>query len=329
MSLTLSLIDPPLSLLAAAMLDWAIGDPQTWWHPVQGMGWVIDHYTQWAWRRYKSPLALRWAGVGLAIGLIGGSALIGWGLVAVAAWLQPLLGFGVGVILLASCLAGRSLRDAAQDVLGVLETGDLEQARSRLSRYVGRDTEQLTAAEILRAMLETVTENATDGVLAPLFYAIVGAAIPSVGSVPLALAYKAASTLDSMVGYRTAPYADLGWFSAKTEDWLTWLPCRLVVVTLALLSGRPRYVWNICQRDAPKDASPNSGWSECVYAAILGVQLGGENRYRGVVKQKPLLGTPVEPIAPRHIEQALRLTRICCLLWLGIASVGLLSRSSI
>ena len=99
--------------------------------------------------------------------------------------------------------------------------------------------QNLSEAEILRAVLETVTENATDGVMAPLFYAIVGAFIPVIGAVPLALAYKASSTLDSMVGYREAPYTYIGWFSARLEDCLTWLPCRLTVITLALLSGKP------------------------------------------------------------------------------------------
>jgi adenosylcobinamide-phosphate synthase len=169
-----------------------------------------------------------------------------------------------------------------------------------------------------------VTENATDGVMAPLFYGIVGAFLPGVGSVPLALAYKAASTLDSMVGYRREPYTHLGWFSAKLEDLLTWLPCRLTVITLALLSGKPQEVWRLCLRDANKDPSPNSGWSECAYAAILGVQLGGTNWYQGVAKHKPLLGNPVHPITPEKIQQALRLTRYCFLIWLGIAICALL-----
>jgi adenosylcobinamide-phosphate synthase len=122
-----------------------------------------------------------------------------------------------------------------------------------------------------------------------------------------------------MVGYRVEPYTDLGWFSAKLEDVLTWLPCRLTVITLALLSGKPKEVWRLCLRDATKDPSPNSGWSECAYAAILGVQLGGTNWYQGVAKDKPLLGDPVYPITPDKIYQALQLTRYCFLIWLGVA----------
>lgn len=126
-----------------------------------------------------------------------------------------------------------------------------------------------------------------------------------------------------MVGYREAPYTHLGWFSARLEDKLTWLPCRLVVITLALLSGKPWHVWRICRRDAIKDSSPNSGWSECAYAAVLGVQVGGTNWYRGVAKHKPLLGEPIYPITPAQIYQALHLTRYCCLIWLGLAIVAL------
>jgi adenosylcobinamide-phosphate synthase len=306
-------------LLLAAALDYIIGDPWSWPHPVRVMGWVISHFTQFAIKHWKSPLERRWAGIVLGVGLIIGSGLAGWLMVRGASWVHPLVGVAVAGILLASCFAGRSLRTAAVDVLQPLTTGQFAQARSNLSQYVGRDTEKLAEPEILRAVLETVTENATDGVMAPLFYAIVGAFLPGVGSVSLALAYKAASTLDSMVGYRREPYTHLGWFSAKLEDLLTWLPCRLTVITLALLSGKPPEVWRLCLRDANKDPSPNSGWSECAYAAILGVQLGGTNWYQGLPKHKPLLGNPVHPITREKIYQALRLTRYCFLIWLGIA----------
>jgi adenosylcobinamide-phosphate synthase len=135
--------------------------------------------------------------------------------------------------------------------------------------------------------------------------------------VPLALGYKAASTLDSMVGYKSAPYTHLGWASARLDDLLTWLPCRLTVVTIALLSGRPRHVLKLCRRDAPQDPSPNAGWSECAYAAALDVQVGGQNTYRGNVTHKPLLADPVRPITPERIQQALSLTRRIFLLWLA------------
>ena len=339
-------------LILAAVLDFSIGDPWGWPHPVQAMGWAIDRYTRLVFNIWNPPgkrpnlgdrppgdrpkLLLRCAGIILGIGLILGSYTVSWSIVQAASWVHPLFGIAIESILLASCFAGRSLRAAAEDVLAPLNVGDLVKARERLSLYVGRDTENLSEPEILRSLLETVTENAVDGVTAPLFYALVGFALPDLllsvsnlsiadysisvrAIVPWAIAYKAASTLDSTVGYKEAPYTDLGWFSAKLEDVLTWLPCRLTVITLAVISGKPLYIWRMCQRDAVKDASPNSGWSECAYAAILGVQLGGTNSYRGVVKHKPLLGEPNQSITPQHICQALQLTRYCFLIWLGLS----------
>ncbi|MCF4967447.1 adenosylcobinamide-phosphate synthase CbiB [Nostoc sp. CMAA1605] len=308
-----------LILLLAAILDYLIGDPWGWPHPVQVMGWVISRLSKLFLQFCHKPFTQRLVGIILALILIIGSGGVGWVVIYIAGWLHPLLAIAVQVMLLASCFAFRSLRNAAVDVLTPLTAKDLPLARQKLSQYVGRDTENLSESEILRAVLETVTENATDGVTSPLFYAIIGACIPGVGAAPLALAYKASSTLDSMVGYRELPYTYIGWCSARLEDCLTWLPCRLTVLTLGLLSGKPGYVWRICRRDAKADPSPNSGWSECVYAAILGVQMGGTNWYRGVPKPKPLLGDPIHPIQPIHINQALQLTRYCFLLWLGIA----------
>lgn len=315
----INLASTSVVLFLAAILDYFIGDPWGLPHPVQIMGWIIAHYTQFVIKSFTTQLKRRLAGIILGVGLIISSAIVGWLIVRIANSIHPLIGVLIESILLASCFAGRSLRSAAVEVLDLLTTGQLVEARSKLSQYVGRDTEKLDEPEILRAVLETVTENATDGVTVPLFYAIVGAFLPGVGSLPLALAYKAASTLDSMVGYRTEPYTDLGWFSAQLEDRLTWLPCRFTVITLALMSGKPQKVWRLCSRDAIKDPSPNSGWSECVYAAILGVQVGGTNWYQGVAKSKPLLGEPVEPITPAKIYQALQLTRYCFLMWLAIA----------
>ncbi|MBD2496253.1 adenosylcobinamide-phosphate synthase CbiB [Nostoc sp. FACHB-280] len=308
-----------MTLIIAAILDFLIGDPWGWPHPVQVMGWIISRFTKFALSICQNSITQRIAGIVLAMILIIGSGGIGWLMIRVAHWLHPILAIVIESIILASCFALKSLRTAATDVLQPLIAGNLSQARQALSNYVGRDTQNLSEAEILRAVLETVTENATDGVMAPLFYAAVGACVPNLGAVPLALAYKASSTLDSMVGYKEAPYTYIGWFSARLEDYLTWLPCRLTVITLALLSRKPLHVWRICRRDAVLDPSPNSGWSECAYAAILGVQMGGINWYRGVAKSKPLLGDAIYPITPTSIDQALQLTRYSFLLWLGIA----------
>jgi adenosylcobinamide-phosphate synthase len=306
-------------LVLAALLDYLIGDPWGWPHPVRVMGWVISHLSKIALQYCQNSLSQRLAGILLGIIVIVGSGLVGWIIVEIAKWVHPFLGIAVQSILVASCFALKSLRDAAMEVLQPLTNGEIESARQVLSNYVGRDTDNLSPEEILRAILETVTENATDGVIAPLFYTILGAFIPVIGAAPLALAYKASSTLDSMVGYKEAPYTYIGWFSARWEDGLTWLPCRLTVITLSLLSLKPVNVWRICSRDAVKDPSPNSGWSECAYAAVLGVQMGGINWYRGVAKDKPLLGDAIYPITPDSIDKALQLTRYAFLLWLAIA----------
>ena len=314
-------------LVLAATLDYLIGDPVNWLHPVQMIGWIITQFTNLVIIKdiatntripRFSPLIMKMLGSILGISMILGSGLCGWLMAIALSKIHPILAIAVSSILLAACFAGRSLRDAAESVLKSLQTRDIADARQELSRYVGRDTDELSEIEILRAILETVTENAIDAVTSPLFYAIFGSFLLPHGGVALAIAYKAASTLDSMVGYIETPYTDLGWFSAKTDDVFTWLPCRLTVITLALVSGKPIYVWSICQRDAKSDPSPNSGWSECVYAAILRVQLGGKNRYRGVVKHKPLLGDAIEAITAPKIYQALALTRTCFLLWLII-----------
>ncbi|MBW4611731.1 MAG: adenosylcobinamide-phosphate synthase CbiB [Desmonostoc vinosum HA7617-LM4] len=310
---------PAVILITAALLDYLIGDPWGWPHPVRVMGWVISRLTKLAQKFCLNSIAQRLAGILLGIILIIGSGFSGWLIIQSAMWLHPLFKIALESIILASCFAFRSLRTAAVTVLQPLTAGQLEEARQILSNYVGRDTQNLDQPEVLRAVLETVTENATDGVMAVLFYAIIGALMPMVGPAPLALAYKASSTLDSMVGYKEAPYTYLGWFSARLEDCLTWLPCRLTVMTLAFFSGKPLHIWRICLRDAVADPSPNSGWSECAYAAVLGVQMGGTNWYRGLAKQKPLLGDATYPITPASIDHALQLTRYCFLLWLGVA----------
>ena len=308
-------------LIAAALLDFGVGDPWGWPHPVQLMGKAIALYSKVALKKPKPPWIMKLLGVGLTVLVVGGTGLLSWLILGVCAQISPILAWICEVILLASCFAGRSLRQAAEAVLEPLEAGELEPARAQLAMYVGRDTNHLSEAEIRRAVLETVSENAVDGVSAPLFYAILGAFLGL--AAPIALAYKAASTLDSMVGYREAPYTHLGWFSARFEDGLTWVPCRISVLAIALLSGRPRHVLRLCQRDAPADPSPNAGWSECAYAAALGVRLGGENTYGGQVKMKPYLGEDEGPITGRAIAQACRLTRWSFLLGLSLGIIGL------
>lgn len=318
-----------LVLGLAAFLDYAIGDPWGWLHPVQVIGAMIAVGRDRILDAVPGTRGRFWAGVGLGLGVIGSTGVITGAIAYLGFWLHPIIGLGLATILLASCWAGRSLRMAAEDVLAPLQRQELETARIHLSRYVGRETTHLDEAGILRAILETVSENGVDGALAPLFYTLVGASLDlylatpgAILTIAFAMAYKAASTLDSMVGYKREPYRDLGRFSARLEDGLTWLPCRCGVLTIALLSRRPLDILRICWRDARHDASPNSGWSESAYAAWLGVQMGGPNCYQGVTIMKPLLGDAKVAITPERVRAALGLTRCCLLLWLAIALGG-------
>jgi adenosylcobinamide-phosphate synthase len=307
-----------LILLLAAILDFLIGDPWDWLHPVQVIGWGISTLSKVALKICKQPIAQFLAGLALAIVIILGSATIVHGLIQLAKMVHPLFSSAIETVILASCFAGRSLRDAAQSVLKPIAVGDWVTARSQLSRYVGRDTADLDRDEMLRAVLETVAENGVDGVMAPLFWAIVALFTPLSPAV-LAIAFKATSTLDSMIGYKKPPYRYLGTASAIADDILTYIPCRLMVLTLGLISHRPIALWKHCAQDGSQDPSPNSGWSECAYAIALDVQLGGLNTYQGIPRPKPLLGIPKRPITPEVVRSALAINRWAFLSWLCFA----------
>ena len=293
---------PFVWVLLACALDRAMGDPRWCPHPVVAMGWCISRL-RWlaeAWAG-DQPGRLRLAGGLITLLLVGASAGAGWALTAVAPW--PVL-----VIALASALAGRSLEQAVQQVLAALAAGDLPLARQRLGWIVGRDTDGLSDAEVLRALAETASENAVDGLFAPLFWMLVGA---SVGQ-PLALAwgFKAASTLDSMLGYRRGRLRWLGTAGARLDDLLVWLPCRLVALSLGQLGP--------ALRDGAPDPSPNAGVSQAAYAHAVGVQLGGLNRYGGEQRAKPLLAAGSPPPDAAAVRRMLQLTRRLQLMWLAV-----------
>lgn len=309
-------VDPNLFPLIAviilggsALLDFLLGDPKSWRHPVEFIGSVINFASQLIIRKVNDKNSRRLWGIFLGLKIIISSGFLAWLIVYLAEKVSPVLAVIIQIIGVASCFAGHSLAQAAQSVIEPLKAGDLPTARQKLALFVGRDTNNLSEREILRATVESVAENTVDGVTSPLFYALLGILFPFVSPWPLAIAYKAASTLDSMVGYKREPYTDLGWFSARLEDYLTWLPCRLTVFMLAILSGKPKQTWAIVRRDGPLDPSPNSGWSEAIYAAILGIQLGGDNYYQGVLKSKPLLGDGIQPLTIAKIAQSLWYSR--------------------
>jgi adenosylcobinamide-phosphate synthase len=187
---------------------------------------------------------------------------------------------------------------------------------------VGRDTNHLSEPEVVRATAETIAESASDGIIAPLVYLVVGGP-------PLALAYKAINTLDSMIGHRDNRYRDLGWASARLDDAVNWLPARLTAVFLVLAAGiytgTMRQAWRIMRRDGDKHPSPNSGWPEAAMAGALGVQFGGTNFYGGDRSERARLGDPLMPLSPCHITAALRLMAVASLMAV-ILAVAILAR---
>ncbi|MNI51510.1 cobalamin biosynthesis protein [compost metagenome] len=185
-----------------------------------------------------------------------------------------------------------------------LRKGDIPAARSALGMIVGRDTAALDSPEIVRGTVETVAENIVDAVISPLFYALLGGA-------PLAMAYRAVNTLDSMVGYKNDKYRDLGWASARLDDVANYIPARLTALLLTLCARLLRLDWRRCwhmvRRDARKHPSPNSGYPESAVAGALGIRLGGFNVYHGVTSFRAYMGDPLRSLEPEDIIVASRL----------------------
>ena len=287
---------------AALLLDAVFGEPPEALHPTVMMGLVISAFEKRA-LRIEGPRSRRLAGIVLAVSVPS--------LVFVTT--RKILGvvpckprWMIGAALLSTTLSMRGLGGAAGDVEHALREGRLEGARTRLGHFVGRDTEDLSESEICRAAVESVAENTSDGVVAPMLYgALLG--------VPGALAYKAVNTLDSMVGYRRPPYEDLGWASARLDDLANLAPARLTVLCTAATSGRPLGTLLTAVRYGPLTTSPNAGMGEAAFAGALGVRLGGANTYGGVLRVGPILGDGRLP-APEDIGRAVRLMRRCCVL---------------
>ena len=222
-------------------------------------------------------------------------------------------------ILIATTMAQKDLKMAALEVMEPLKKGDILEAREKLSYIVGRDTAHLAEEEIVRATVETVAENTSDGITAPMFWAMIGGA-------PLALLYRAVNTCDSMVGYKNTRYKDFGWASARFDDLLNWVPARLTAL-VTMVSMKPRgssfkKALSILWRDAKKHQSPNSGWAETSVAAILGIQLGGINFYQGEKSISPLRGEPLFPLKIVNIKLAIAIMQRTVFLYLIILIIG-------
>ncbi|GCE65560.1 cobalamin biosynthesis protein CobD [cyanobiont of Ornithocercus magnificus] len=282
---------------------------------------------------------LRLGGSIIALILVGGSGFLGWSLehlVLITEGPQKLAFELTLLIVLASCLAARSLCDNVIEVLAHLsvaadnDTAALDPAREQLGRIVGRDVRYLDRQAILRAASETAAENSVDGIFAPLFWMLVGCAIWTAGwesgpgPLSLALVYKSSSTIDSMLGYRQGRLLWLGSAGARLDDCLTWLPARLVLLTLPLISQPlqkwPHLVWH-AQRDGALDLSPNSGISEAIFAYCAGVRMGGCNYYGERCINKPILAEAAPPPMISNVHHILRLSIFLETGWLVIAAV--------
>lgn len=289
-----------ITLCLAFALDLLLGDPQAFPHPVRLMGRLIEVLSP-IFRRYLRPF---WAGVALWIVLVGGAYLATWALLLLSYKLGRPLGIAVEVFLLWTCLSLKDLKKEALEVYKALTSGDLKLARLRLSRIVSRDTDGLTEVEVSRGTIESVAENTVDGVLSPLFYAALGGA-------PLAMAFKAVSTLDSMVGYPFEPYKEFGRFSAKMDDLWNFIPARLslmpVFLSALFLGFDYRNSLLVALRDHRKRKSPNAGFPEGAFAGALGLRLGGVTSYRGVPAFVPYIGHGRDPL-PHDIPHATRLS---------------------
>ena len=306
------------AMIAGFALDLLIGDPEGWPHPVIWIGRYISR----AEARIRSRGGNLRAG---AIWLTLSTVLLSMATAAALLFVLSLLGrwaLFAGMALLSwTALSAKCLAREARGVAAALGES-LERGRTQVSRIVGRDTHALSEEEIIRATVETVAENTTDGVIAPMFFLALGGPV-------LAMGFKAASTLDSMVGYLDDRYRDIGWSSARLDDLLNFIPARACGVLMCLCAGicglSARGAWKVLLRDHGNHLSPNCGWSESAAAGALGVRLGGTHEYFGKTVVKPAIGDALRNVEIGDIDRANRLMYATSAAFAGmIALLGVL-----
>ena len=303
------------SLAAAFILDLIVGDPRCLPHPVVMIGKYITLLEKGLRRLFPAtPRAEYLASLLLVIAVCIPAFALPFALLAFAAMLNPWLAFALNILLCAQLLATKSLRDAAMTVYAALAANNIPKAREAVSHIVGRDTQSLDAPEITRATVETVAENASDGVIAPMLYM-------AIGGLPLSMLYKAVNTMDSMLGYKNEKYLYFGRAAARLDDAANFLPARLTALLLCaaafLLRLDGKNAWRIYRRDRTKHTSPNAGHPEAACAGALGVMLGGPSSYGGTLSNKPHIGDAITPLAPDAVIRSCRL--LYCAAALGLA----------
>ena len=309
-----------LSILIGFLIDCLLGDPHGLPHPVVLIGKLISLLE----KLFRRLLPKTVAGERAAGGLIwiftaGISFLVPWGILHLCGLVSPWLTLAVQSIMCWQIIAPRSLRDESMKVYTALKTGTIADARRAVSMIVGRDTEQLDAPAVARAAVETVAENASDGVIAPLLFLALGGA-------PMGFFYKAVNTMDSMLGYVEPPYKNVGCIPAKLDDVFNFIPARLSALLMlcagALCGMNVKNGWKIFRRDRYNHASPNSAQTESVCAGLLGLRLAGDASYHGVLHKKKYIGDALREITPEDIPASCKLmyvtTVLMVLLCVGI-----------
>ena len=302
------------ALILGFGLDLLIGDPHSIPHPVVYIGKLID-WTEKGMRKLFPKTVRGENFAGAAIWLI--VVTVSTGLPALFLWLaygvNRFLGLALETVMCAQILATKSLRQESMKVYAALKTGDLEQARYAVSMIVGRDTQRLDEAGVTRAAVETVAENTSDGILAPMLFLAIGGA-------PLGFFYKAVNTMDSMLGYVEMPYKNVGLVPAKMDDVFNYIPARisafLMLAAGTLLGLDGKNGWKIFKRDRYNHASPNSAQTESVCAGLLGLRLAGDAWYHGVLHKKKFIGDPLREIEASDIPRACRLLYVTAFLGL-------------
>lgn len=293
------------ALCIGFILDFILGDPHSLWHPVQGIGSLITG-TEKVLRKVfpdkKRPLQI--AGLLLVIFVVSVSVLLAGLLLWIAERIHPALGFGLSCILCWQMLAAKSLKTESMKVYTALEKEGLEAGRRAVSMIVGRDTKSLSEEGVIKAAVETVAENTSDGVTAPLFYMMLAGPLGGVF-------YKAINTMDSMIGYRNEKYRWLGTCAARLDDIANFIPARISALFMTaaafMLGFDGKSAWKIYRRDRHNHKSPNAAQTEAVMAGALQVQLAGDAWYFGELYKKPTIGDPIRPVRREDIPAACRL----------------------
>lgn len=312
-----------LDVLIAYVLDLVFGDPYWFPHPVRFIGWMISRSEKLLRRFIKGESGNtagkeRRAGIILAAFVVISNFLIVYLILLAAASISTVLFHVLNIYFIYSSFAARCMGDEATKVYRVLEKGDIHQSRKQLAMLVGRETDRLDENEIIRGVVETTAENTVDGVISPIIYSIIGSVF-GLGA-PLVYAFKAVSTLDSMVGYMNDRYINFGRASAKLDDAANYIPARLsgiLIPAAAFLCGRNFFKsFSIMRRDRRNHKSPNCAYPEAAVAGALGIRIGGTNVYFGQVVEKPTIGDPDKPLEIRDITGTVRIMYIASLLTL-------------